>query len=69
MKNIRRLAKTGLILIGIVWLGFSFSGCGPSNALLLIVLIFTVVNTTILVGSLIGFFIWYLMKNKNNNGS
>ena len=66
MINIRRFGKTGLILLGIVGLGFSFNGCGPSNALLLTILIFTVVNTVILVGSLIGFFIWYLIKIKNN---
>ena len=69
MKNIKRLGKTGLILLGIVWLGLSFSGCGPSNTLLLIIMIFTVINTTILTVSLIAFLVWYFTKNKNKNGS
>ena len=52
MKSIKRFGKTGLILLGIVWLGFSFSGCGISSILLQYVLIFTLVNTLLLIGCL-----------------
>jgi hypothetical protein len=60
MKNIKRCGKTGLILLGIVWLGFSFSGCGHSSVLLQIVLVLAMVNTLLLIvglGVLIGFII------------
>ncbi len=53
MKNIKRCGKTGLILLGIVWLGFSFSGCGLSSVILQYVLLLTLVNTLLLVGCLV----------------
>ena len=53
MKNIRHLGKTGLILLGIVWLGFSFSGCGLSSVILQWILLFTFLNTLILAGCLV----------------
>ena len=61
MKNIKRFGKTGLTLLGIVWLGFSFSGCGPSNTLLLIVLILSMVNTLLLIVGLV-FLIIFIFK-------
>lgn len=65
----KTLKQNYLIILGIVGLGFSMSGCGPSNILLLIILIFTVINTAILTVSLIAFLVWYFTKNKNKNGS
>ena len=56
----KTLKQNCLIILGIVGLGFSFSGCGPSNTLLLIVLILSMVNTLLLIvglGVLIGFII------------
>lgn len=61
MKSIRRFGKTGLLLLSIVWLGFSLSGCGPSNTLLLIVLILAMVNTLLLIVGL-GFLIFFILK-------
>ena len=66
MRNIRRLGKTGLILLGIVWLGFSFSGCGHSSVLLQIVLLLAMVNTTLLILGLVGLgiLIYHLLIKK-----
>ena len=61
MQNSKRFGKTGLILLGIVWLGLSFSGCGPSNTLLLIVLILSMVNTLLLIVGL-GVLIVFIIK-------
>ena len=63
MENVRRLGKTGLILLGIVWLGFSFSGCGLSSVILQYVLLLTLVNTLLLVGCL-GCLIYHVFLKK-----
>ena len=62
MQNSKRLGKTGLILLGIVWLGFTFSGCGLSSVILQYVLLLTLVNTLLLVGCLICLIYYVFIK-------
>ena len=67
MKNIKRFGKIGLILLSIVWLGLSFSGCGLSSVMLQWILLFTFLNTLILAGCLVCLIILILIiKNKKN---
>lgn len=68
MKNIKRLGKMGLILLGIVCMGFSFSGCpDPITTSILWSLTFIHFINTILVGCCLYacYKIYRYLKNKN----
>ena len=59
MKNIRRLGKIALILLGVVCLGFSISGCsGPSTVMLYIILQLVIINTILLIAGFV-YLIWF----------